>query len=428
MSALVLALALLSGVAAAGPAQDVWITVDQDVLAAFERGGEKWEATPNEVADPAAPRGQVVAVALSEERIDALASFIHERYRRCAGFVAHANQDEAMAVAARAGHSETLERTPPRVPYTIDNGNVARALGAEVTEIGIRNTITSLSSFLTRRHNCATGYQSALWIRDLWQLYAAGRTDVTVELFSHEAAPVATPQPSVILTIQGTTLPSEVVVMGGHQDSINGSSCNNSAPGADDDASGIATLSEVIRAAMALGYQPQRTVKFMAYAAEEVGLRGSNHIAQTYADQGVNVVGVLQLDMTNYRGTPGADIVFYTDFTNVAQTAFLRSLADTYIDGATAYTPRLPSACGYGCSDHAAWHNRGFATSFPFEAVFGQHNNEIHSTDDTLKFTGGNAHNSMPFAKLTAAYMAEVAKGGFTARPAVAGATKGGVR
>ena len=80
----------------------------------------------------------------------------------------------------------------------------------------------------------------------------------------------------MILTIQGTTFPSEVVVLGGHQDSIAGSNCTTSrSPGADDDASGIATLSEVIRAAMALGYQPERTVKFMAYAAEEVGLRGS---------------------------------------------------------------------------------------------------------------------------------------------------------
>ena len=52
------------------------------------------------------------------------------------------------------------------------------------------------------------------------------------------------------------------------------------APGADDDASGIATLTEVIRVALANGWKPKRTVKFMGYAAEEVGLRGSNAIAQ----------------------------------------------------------------------------------------------------------------------------------------------------
>ena len=77
------------------------------------------------------------------------------------------------------------------------------------------------------------------------------------------------------------------------------------APGADDDASGIATLTEVLRIAMAEGYRPRRTVMFMGYSAEEVGLRGSRAIAQRFAAEGRNVVGVLQMDMTNYRA-PGS--------------------------------------------------------------------------------------------------------------------------
>jgi bacterial leucyl aminopeptidase len=255
-----------------------------------------------------------------------------------------------------------------------------------------------------------------LWIRDTWQRYAEGRPDVTVELFNHTGYP--TLQPSVILTIQGTTFPSEVVVIGAHQDSIAGSNCSLSrSPGADDDASGIASISEVIRAAMELGFQPQRTVKFMAYAAEEVGLRGSNQIAAQFQSQGVNVVGVLQLDMTNYAGTPGSDIVFFTDYTNAAQNTFVRDLADTYISVA----PRLDSACGYGCSDHASWHSRGYPASFPFEARFGEHDPFIHTRNDTLLNSGGNVTHSVPFAKLTVAYIAEIAKGGFTARPEDAG-------
>ena len=67
------------------------------------------------------------------------------------------------------------------------------------------------------------------------------------------------------------------------------------APGSDD-ATGVATLTETLRIALASGWKPKRTVKFMAYAAEEVGLRGSNAIAQQFKANGVNVVGVLQLD------------------------------------------------------------------------------------------------------------------------------------
>ena len=45
MSALVLALAVMTGVAGSGPlAPDVWITIDRDVLTAFESGGEAWES------------------------------------------------------------------------------------------------------------------------------------------------------------------------------------------------------------------------------------------------------------------------------------------------------------------------------------------------------------------------------------------------
>jgi bacterial leucyl aminopeptidase len=149
-------------------------------------------------------------------------------------------------------------------------------------------------------------------------------------------------------------------------------------------------------------------VKFMAYAAEEVGLVGSAEIADAYHDQGVNVVGVLQLDMTNYKGSSG-DIYIYTDFTNPTQNAFVGSLVDTYLPGLIKGT----SSCGYGCSDHASWTSEGYPASFPFEAVFGQHNPFIHTPQDTIDKSGGTANHALKFSKLAAAYLAETAKGGF---------------
>jgi leucyl aminopeptidase len=69
------------------------------------------------------------------------------------------------------------------------------------------------------------------------------------------------------------------------------------APGADDNASGIAVVTETLRAIIASGFKPKRTIKFIGYAAEEVGLRGSKAIAQDYKNQGLNIVGVAQFDM-----------------------------------------------------------------------------------------------------------------------------------
>ena len=138
-----------------------------------------------------------------------------------------------------------------------------------MAEANIYNTINHLSGYKNRYYTSSYGKTSAEWIRThlAWPGGHAAPTSPR-ELFT--ACANCSTQPSVILTIQGTDLPNEVVVLGAHLDSINGSgggSTEQVAPGADDDASGIATLTEVIRVALASGWKPKRTVKFMGYAA-----------------------------------------------------------------------------------------------------------------------------------------------------------------
>ena len=143
----------------------------------------------------------------------------------------------------------------------------------------------------------------------------------------------------------------------------------------------------------------------MAYAAEEVGLRGSTEIAQSYKKKGVNVVGALQLDMTNYQGSD-KDIWFMKDFTNAAQTQFLIALNEKYV-GATWGM----DACGYACSDHASWHRAGIPASMPFEARFKDMNQSIHTAKDTLARSKENAEHAVKFARLGASFAIELAKG-----------------
>lgn len=404
----------------------VWITIERATahraLAGFGAAGRPDALSIVDAGRPEALRlgaadTDIVVARIAEGDVADLSAILHRELRRCGGFIFHESREGADKEAARANDPSAQQVPAPPIDYTIDNGPVVQALMAPLQEANVRSTITSLGAFFTRYHNCPTGQQSATWIRDRWQLYAQNRPDVTVEFYTHSG--YATMQPSVILTIAGTTLPSEVVVLGGHQDSTTGNNnCSSSrSPGEDDDASGIASLSEVLRVALSTGYRPLRTVKFMAYAAEEVGLRGSNQIAATFQSGGANVVGVMQLDMTNYKGSSG-DIYIYTDFTNAVQNTFVGNLVDSYLPGLVRGT----SACGYGCSDHASWTSRGYPASFPFEAVFGQHDPFIHTSQDTIAQSGGNANHALKFARLAAAYMAEVAKGGFTNQPPVASA------
>ena len=138
---------------------------------------------------------------------------------------------------------------------------------------------------------------------------------------------------------------------------------------------------------METSYQPQKTLKFMAHAAEEVGLLGSREIAESHKRKNEKVIGVLQLDMTNFKGSPDKDIVLISDNTNREQNAFLGRLINKYIKLSWSY-----DKCGYGCSDHASWTRNGFPASFPFEAKKAQMNRKIHTANDTIEASRGNAH------------------------------------
>jgi bacterial leucyl aminopeptidase len=380
---------------------DIWVTIGSDAIdvvrEALQQGELDGEIESFDRTDEA------TVLRLRESQVPQLTRLMHDHLNRCGGYVVHDTFKQAVEALDDPRSRVAAEKT--FVSYTIDNAAVVNTLISGMQEPQIRGTITTLSTnFINRYYTTQSGVDSAVWIRDLWQGMAAGRSDVTVQLYSHSWA-----QPSVIMTITGDTYPSEVVVLGAHLDSTAGYSPgpSTSAPGADDDASGVATLSEVARVALASGFKPRRTVKFMAYAAEEVGLRGSGAIAAEHVSQGINVIGVLQLDMTNYKGS-SQDIVLISDNTNAAQNQFVGNLVDAYLGLSWTHTQ-----CGYACSDHASWHSRGFPASFPFEALFSNYNPYIHTGNDTLANSGGDAQHALKFAKLAGAYMAELAKGDF---------------
>ena len=379
----------------------MWITLGADSLPAVR---ESFAAQSLALPAPAREKAGVVALRVRESQIDKLAAVMHDKLNRCAGFMAHDSEAQALAEVDRAG-APPAQSLASLINYNVNNGPSVTAMLGEVQELNIRNTINSLSTnWTTRRYNVQSGADAATWLKNQWTTLANGRTDVSVAFFTHSWL-----QPSVIATIQGTTLPNEVVVLGGHLDSINGSGSTAAAPGADDDASGVASVTEIFRAAMATGYKPARTVKFIAYAAEEVGLYGSTAIANWHRDNGVNVVGVMQLDMTNYKGS-SYDFAMVTDNTNSTLNSFTTGLVSTYLPGMT--TTNI--TCGYACSDHAPWHSAGFPATMPHEATMSTSNPNIHTANDTLSVTSGNANNSVKFAKLGAAFMGEVAKGATT--------------
>ena len=364
-----------------------------------------------DLAVDATPAFDSLGTALIVSRIEALnlgtvSSRIHTKQLRCGGFFAFATRAEADAFIRKDRAVQSVRKA--LAAYTIDNQATVNPWLPQASTTNIYNTISTLSGYTNRYYTSTTGKTSAEWIRTTWQGLAGSRTDVTSELF---ACSTCSTQPSVILTIRGNELPNEVVVLGAHLDSINvsaGGSNTQVAPGADDDASGIATLTEVIRVALASGWKPKRTVKFMGYAGEEVGLRGSNAIAQSFSTAGTNVVAVLQLDMTNYKPTTGTDMRLITDYSNASLQTFLTNLFDTYL--APTGLTRGTYTCGYGCSDHASWTSAGYPSGMMFEGGGTSYFGNIHSASDTLANMSNSAANSTKFAKFGLAFLGEAAK------------------
>jgi leucyl aminopeptidase len=400
--------------AQAGPM--VWASMGEESYRLLRRAGAQLEQVEPYTVAVQAPAADgrtgirnesVYLMQVDEEALPRLSHEVHEQLNRCGGFMLHGSRAEGRQVVARFRDAAARQANQPAgVSYAIDDQTEVNALLPQLQESNIRASIIKLSTnYKNRYYTTSGGIGSSNDLLATWKEMAAGRDDVTVKQFSHPNWP----QKSVILTIKGTTNPGKIVVIGGHLDSTIGWTNENSiAPGADDDASGVSTLQEVARVLLASGYKPKRTIQFMAYAAEEVGLKGSAEIATDYKNKGKKVVGVMNLDMTNYKGTPTSDISVMTDFTNAAQNKFVKDLV-------AYYQPSLKvtdSRCGYACSDHASWTNRGFVASMPAEALFEDTNPHLHTANDTIAQSGNNANHALKFAKLALSFAVELGSDG----------------
>jgi bacterial leucyl aminopeptidase len=332
---------------------------------------------------------------MSDAEILKLSDNLHSQLHRCGGFMAHDSLEDAKH-ALKSDGTAILSTKLKFTDYDLNQEDLVREAMGEVEEIRIREMVQRLSAFKTRHYQSATGIEALNLIQTEWKELTKNRSDITVESFKHKGFS----QPSVILTILGSTSPEEIVILGAHADSI---SSTHLSPGADDNASGIATLTENLRILMQKDFKPARTIQLMAYAAEEVGLLGSGEIAKLYKKQKRRVVGVLQLDMTLFRGTEHQDIVLIKDYTNKNQNVFLGNLIDKYLQIPWGY-----SECGYGCSDHASWTQAGYPASFSFESSYDDHNPYIHSPKDTLENAGGSADHAVNFAKLALSFLIEL--------------------
>ncbi|EAU90002.1 aminopeptidase [Coprinopsis cinerea okayama7 len=278
-----------------------------------------------------------------------------------------------------------------------------QTLLADVSIPTMQQYLSNLTAFNNRYYRAQTGVQATNWIRDTMQAVVRSypTSGATVSLFTHSFI-----QSSIIGRIPGSNPSAPRVIIGAHMDSINSANpMNGRAPGADDDGSGTVNVMEAFRVLVASGFKPTATVEFHLYAGEEAGLLGSQAVARNYKSSGIQVRGMLNLDMTAYvRPGTTAVVGLLPDNTNAALTRTIQTLIDTYLS-----VPWVTSrACGYACSDHASWNREGFPSAAALEGDMANLNSRLHTVNDLVTLQGFSWTHTAEFAKLAVAFATEL--------------------
>jgi hypothetical protein len=230
----------------------------------------------------------------------------------------------AAATTGDAGRHD-LDATGAPIPAAPADAKIAEALN-RISPSQIQHTIAALVEFRNRSTLSSmetdlppgTGINAAAdWIEAQFKEISAhcgGCLEVKRDTFTQ--APGAGPnarvtKPTTLNNIYAILRGSDpgqaarMLLVTGHYDSRNSSNFDThaEAPGANDDASGVAVSLECARALSRL--KLPATLVFVAVAGEEQGLYGSMHLAELARQEGWHLEGALDNDIVGGNTTPG---------------------------------------------------------------------------------------------------------------------------
>jgi len=233
-------------------------------------------------------------------------------------------------------------------------------------------TIQALQDFGTRYAYAENRREVAEWIRGRFLAMGFGEEEVYLDEFTLNG----TIQYNVIAEIRGFAEPEQVIVIGGHHDSITPSGMTD-APGADDNASGTSAALEIARVMKAGGYVPDKTIRFGTWAAEELGLYGSAHYAERMKSEGETLSAYYNNDMISNNHL-GRGMTWVEAFTGGEELMEFNILAiEQFTDikvGGILWNQRA--------SDHYSFYRNGFPAVGSAEYDFSPY---YHSTEDLVR-------------------------------------------
>jgi hypothetical protein len=239
----------------------------------------------------------------------------------------------------------------PFRPATLDDPIVTEIVAA-VDEDSLKANIQALEDFETRLCITEQFLDACVWVRDRILSYG-----ITADIVDFEFTLYGNTYTSynVVAEKPGLIEPDVIVIICGHLDSITMQNPWEIAPGADDNASGSATVVEAAR--ILSRYNFRYTLRFLCFGAEELGLIGSEIYASEAAANGDSIIAVMNLDMILFA--PDSLRMLFVPYDT--QSTFLAF--DMYEISGT-YVPELDInilyAPGVTYSDHASFWQNGF--------------------------------------------------------------------
>ncbi len=258
-------------------------------------------------------------------------------------------------VEALTGESVSATASAPEMVYAED---VSRQVYGAVAVDSFRNNVIKLTENGSRWTDSSpelvfseANMLARSWIISELKDVSNGRIDVET-LGRHK---------SVVGRLPGWTADkgSPVLVVGAHYDSV------PDAPGANDDASGVAGVLELAR--VMSHYLWPLDIYFCAWNSEEIGLFGSAEVAAVFTNRDIEILQYYNLDMLLVGGDSGPSdermLAIYNSDTSFRESRYYAELMRMMSCnlGLNTVTTLSSDDCSYWMySDHASFVRRGY--------------------------------------------------------------------
>lgn len=269
-----------------------------------------------------------------------------------------------------------------------------------MNQVDIKNltaTVQHLQDYERRQYNTTQAEEAAQW---LYTQFEDLGLDVEEFPFDYLGNPSS---PNIIATQWGTKYPNKYIVCGSHYDSHRSGDGDKTCPGADDNATGVATVLETAR--ILSEYSFEYSILYCAFSAEEIGLIGSEAYASYCVEMGMDIVAYFNNDMNGYLHE-GNEI-----HVDLIYPETVATLGDYYKNVAGIYFPEMKVRhveFTAGDSDHTSFNNNGFMGIYPFEDK-DNYSPYIHTKDDVIGISVNSFEQSQRFTQMNLACVTHLA-------------------